>query len=59
MFQCAMEGEREAEQTKMYKIDYPYVRVGLQLLFNKVCSKMPGLPCRGLAPSIRGCNVKK
>ncbi len=42
----------------MYKIDYLFVMVGLQLLFNEICSEMSGLPCRGLAASIRGCNMK-
>ncbi len=36
----------------MLNIDYPFVRVGLQLLFSKVSSKMHWLPCRGLAASI-------
>jgi hypothetical protein len=38
--------------------DHPFVRAGLQLLFHKSCSKMHGLPCRGLAASIGGCNMK-
>ncbi len=42
----------------MHKLDYPFVRIGLQLLFNKVCSKMHGLPSRGLSASIRGYNMK-
>jgi len=32
--------------------DHPFVRAGLQLLFHKSCSKMHGLPRRGLAASI-------
>ncbi len=43
----------------MYKIDHPFIKVGLQLLFNKVFSKMHGLPCRALPASIRGGNMKK
>ncbi len=39
----------------MLNIDYPFVRVGLQLLFNIVGSKMHWLPCRGLAASITPC----
>jgi hypothetical protein len=43
----------------MYNKEYYFGRVGLQLLSNKVCSKMHGLPCRGLAASIIGSNTKK
>jgi hypothetical protein len=50
---------RRSWTDSMYKIDNPFVRVGPQLLFNKVCSKKHGLPCRGLATSIRGCNIAK
>ncbi len=35
----------------MYLTNYPFVRVGLKLLFVKVCSKMQGLQSRG-------CNIK-
>jgi len=42
----------------MYKIEYSFVRVGLQHLFYKVSSKIHGLPCRSLAASIRGCVMK-
>jgi len=42
----------------MNKIDYHFLRVGQQLLFNKVCSEMHGLPFRGLVASLRGCNMK-
>ncbi len=38
--------------------DYYFGMVRLQLLSNKVCSKMHGLPCRGLAASIIGSNTK-
>ena len=42
----------------MYKIDHPFITVGLQVLLYKDFSKMHGLPCGGLVASIRGCNVK-
>jgi hypothetical protein len=43
---------RRSRTDKMYKIDYPFVEVGLQILYNNVYSKIHGLPCRG-------CNIKK
>jgi hypothetical protein len=42
----------------MYYIDYHFVRVNQLLFSNKVCSKMHGLPCRGLGASIKGCYMK-
>ncbi len=48
---------RRSRTGKMHKIDNVFVRVGLQVWFYSVCSKMLGLPCGDLAASIIGCNM--
>jgi hypothetical protein len=42
----------------MYKIDHPFITVGLQVLLYKDFSKMHGLPCGALPAFIRGCDMK-